>query len=150
MPRRFAPLPDDARVVRFVKPGGGHLPKGCVLPLPGWLAPNQNDKYEAGQRGRPAGLSVWDLGRATVPEARALAKMHGALAFAATAQACRDTGRTLSLVVDVVRDPLDVEKPKPAWDAHSLIEGLSAPKNAAGEPYKRLRSVLVDQFEPVA
>lgn len=148
MDERFASLPGSAKVVRFVKPGGGHLPKGRVLPLPEWLAPNQRDKAEAERRRRRAGLSVWDHDRATVHEARTLAEMAGALAFAVTTQACRDAGNAQSLPVDVVRDPLDGDRPKPGWDAHALIEGLSAPKGVDGAPYKRLRSALVDQFVP--
>jgi len=148
MPEHFAPISNEARVVRFVKPGGGHLPKGRLLPLPEWLAPTKTDKEESAKRGRPAGLSVWDWDRATVPDARALAKMDGSLAFATAARACRDAGVAHSLPVDVVRDPLDDEHPKPGWNAHSLIEGLSAPRNVDGTPYKRLRSVLVDEFVP--
>jgi hypothetical protein len=148
MDEAFPAVPDGSRIVRFGRPLGAFLPRGRVLPLPGWLAPNQKDKEDGAARGRPAGLSVWDVERTTVADARALANMQGALAFATTAGACRAAGQERGLAVDVVRDPLVELSPRPAWDAHALVEGLSAPKGEDGRPYDSLRVALVEEFEP--
>lgn len=48
----------------------------------------------------------------------------------------------------VVHDPDTASAPKPGWEGHCLIEGLSKPDGAPKSAFQQLRATLVASFEP--
>lgn len=140
-------MSDDDVVFRLAEAGGGHLPKGRVLPVPAWLAPNAADVDETAE-GRVPGVSAWDRELTTPDHARSMTKRPDALAYQARVGDLRTTGSTHGVAVDVVSDPADRFKPQSGWDGHALIEGLKRPSDEQKAKYAELRTELVEHFTP--
>lgn len=142
MPERFSPLPDEALIFRLADPGSQFLPTDAELPLPRWFEPSSGDVKEGELRNRPAGLSVWDQGRATVENARQLTQRPRGMAFGLEVSSCKRIGQVHGRELAVVADPLDARAPEPGWDGHSLIEGLKRPPGVDRQAHRDLLSAL--------
>lgn len=128
----FSPLPGSAWVIRVVKRKPPLFDPGSNRLGPDAFRPTDRDREEAGERQRPVGASVFDLGRTRPEEALAIraAALEGARRpvepmscwFLSIAEA-REAGRTHGYPVDVVADPRVIPA-LPGIDGHCQLEGL--------------------------
>ena len=149
MLERFAPLPGDSVVFRFVDKNSYFLPADAEQPLPGWFEPSKGDVEEGQRRGRPPGLSVWDRQRARVEEVRNLVNRPQSLAFGLKVEECVAIGQRHGRQLAVVADSLDERNPAPGWDAHALIEGLKRPPGTGKREHQEMLSDLVRACQQV-
>lgn len=158
IPHRYSTVTPATRIFRLATAGGGYLPAGFTLPDPGWLAPTQEDKSAAAESGRRPGLSGWAQPLTLPAEARAIrgcAPSPDAFpAFEASAESICAKAQTVGerhahdFDLEIVHDPDPVHQPKPGWEGHSLVEGLSRPGGKSQKPsYQALRTALVSVFE---
>jgi hypothetical protein len=148
----FMPLPAAAFVFRLAEIGKRFLPEDAVLPLSDFFIPSSEDRRQAGDRGRSAGVSVWDLALTTVVQAESIRfnpdTPSGAVrAFGLHVGTARDIGRACGKEIDVVADPLPGER-GPGAEGHSLIEGLER-KGGPRPEYRRMLDRLVSACEEV-
>lgn len=104
------------------------------------------DRLQAERTGRAPLLSVFDLGRCTVGQARTI---HGgdseSLAYGFEVIAVRTIRLEGVSTLRVLRDPLDPpDFDLPGADGHCGIEGLERPPGAPKMLYRELRTRLAD------
>lgn len=151
----FAPLPAEAEVVRLVSHIDEHFPPDAEKPLPATFGLTPDDIAEGTSRNRPPLLSVFDIGKTTLPEARAI---RAAMARRAGRVPKQMTGFGLK-VSDVISIAVPGEQPRlrviedplPAeWGSgaagHAGIQGLQPRPSQANEKnkLKEIRRRLVD------
>ncbi len=68
-PEPFEPLPIDTVVFRLAKEDSKFLPPGALSPNADIWAPSSGDEAEGKERGRPPGVSVWDVRRTSPAQA---------------------------------------------------------------------------------
>lgn len=119
------------------------LPADAVVPNPDWLRPTSADVDEGEQRGRPPGLSIWDHGSTTVPQARAITgDPPECPAFGMGVGEAVAVGASMEVTLTALYDPIEGEPPPPGGEGHGLLEGLHRPAGAPKARYKALRAAL--------
>ena len=136
---QLRPLPETAKVFRLVPPIDGYYDAGRDKPHPTAFVLSTEDRKQNPQR-----LTVWDVARTTVKQARRIHGNPDTKAFALDVLKIRQVGNER---LDVVEDPLPSNSGTGA-DGHCGITGLH---RISGEPKverQYLRSRLADIAAP--
>ncbi len=144
-PEPFEPLPIDTVVFRLAKEDSKFLPPGALSPNADIWAPSSGDEAEGKERGRPPGVSVWDVRRTSPAQAITIRfgeKPPPTRAFAAKVQAILAAGEQHGRTLHAFADPLPVER-GPGADGHALIEGIARPIGVSRVEHKQLLDALV-------
>jgi hypothetical protein len=152
VPEPFAEVPRDVPLLRFVPVAGGFI--NPTIPIPTWKAfePNEGDKKEAEETGRPVAVSVWNRRLTTIAQAHALrGSAKPSLIFTLQVGDVHDVARSSGAIggrVRVLAMPY-IPSIGPGSEGHCGIEGCDR-QNVPRPQWRDMLQRLAEKCAPVA